>query len=87
MGVHHIGVVTDDWDACHKFYVDVMGGKPTTIGDVYTIPLMEFQDDIFDAAEKGMTNAAYGVPDFQSKNSFPLRLQLCKQSLCTRLLY
>ena len=69
MGVHHIGVVTDDWDQCHRFYVDVMGGKPTTIGGVYQIPLAEFQDDIFDAADKGVTNAAYGVPDFQSENS------------------
>ena len=77
MGVHHIGVVTDDWEACHKFYIDVMGGKSTTIGGLFTIPLMEFQDDIFDAAEKNMAKDAYGVPDFQSKNSSLLSVPLC----------
>ena len=61
--MHHIGVVVDNWENTQKFYMEVMGGKNSSVEFDFRPNIGEFQDDILDAQEDGVLRPDYGIPE------------------------
>ena len=61
-GVHHIGVVVDNWENAEKFYTEVMGGIKSREDEIRPA-ILEFLDDILDAQKDGVPWPDYGIPE------------------------
>ena len=61
--MHHIGVVVDNWENTQKFYMEVMGGKNSSVVFDFRPNIGEFQDDILDAQEHNVSQPDWGIPE------------------------